>query len=407
MISVLVVDDDSSKRERAIALLEDSLGASNLRHASAISASAAVHMLESDEFDLLILDLNLPIREDEPPTPEGGIKLLRQIVRAGVRLRRPRYILGLTAYANLAGTFAAEFRAETWQVVKYDAQTTAWQESIRNLATHILETKLSRGGLCYDQDLAIVCALQSVELEAVLSLPANWEITRIHGDDTIYHRGTFANDKHSVHVVAAAAVEMGTAAAACLTMKTIVAFRPRYVAHCGIAAGTTGAFGDILIADQSWDYGAGKIKATDSDQSLFSPAPNYIPIDAELKEKLQYFKTHRRDILDRIRSSAPMGAPQQALQAHLGPVATGAAVVEDEEVIRSIMRLNRKVVGVEMETYGVYLACRTAAEPKPKCFAAKSVCDFGKPPKTDEYQRYAAYTSARFTYEFALAHLAS
>ena len=66
---------------------------------------------------------------------------------------------------------------------------------------------------------------------------------------------------------------------------------------------------------------------------------------------------------------------------------------------------NRKVIAIEMEAYGVYLACRTSATPRPKCFAAKAVCDFGTPPKTDEHQRYAAYTSASFIYEFALDQL--
>jgi hypothetical protein len=30
----------------------------------------------------------------------------------------------------------------------------------------------------------------------------------------------------------------------------------------------------------------------------------------------------------------------------------------------------------------------------------KSICDFGDKEKTDEYQRYAAYTSANFVWEF-------
>jgi hypothetical protein len=58
-----------------------------------------------------------------------------------------------------------------------------------------------------------------------------------------------------------------------------------------------------------------------------------------------------------------------------------------------------------METYGVYLACRLCTQPRPLAIAAKSVCDFGAPPKTNEYQRYAAFTSANFIYEFALDQL--
>jgi len=58
-----------------------------------------------------------------------------------------------------------------------------------------------------------------------------------------------------------------------------------------------------------------------------------------------------------------------------------------------------------METYGVFMACRVSTSPQPIPISAKSVCDFGIHPKTDEYQRYAAYTSANFIYEFALDQL--
>jgi hypothetical protein len=36
----------------------------------------------------------------------------------------------------------------------------------------------------------------------------------------------------------------------------------------------------------------------------------------------------------------------------------------------------------------------------------KSVCDFGDEDKSDDWQSYAAFTSATFLYEFALNELA-
>lgn len=97
---------------------------------------------------------------------------------------------------------------------------------------------------------------------------------------------------------------------------------------------------------------------------------------------------------------------QTALRAVVGPMASGAAVIEHEGKIQEIKERNRKVIGVEMETYGVYLAARVAPEPRPLVFSVKSVCDFAKPPKTDEHQRYAAFTSARFIFDFFLEQLA-
>lgn len=76
-------------------------------------------------------------------------------------------------------------------------------------------------------------------------------------------------------------------------------------------------------------------------------------------------------------------------------------------MVESIMAHNRKLIGLEMETYGIFLAGRLCVEPRPIAISAKSVCDFGVPPKTDEFQRYAAFTSANFIYEFALDQLSS
>ena len=53
---------------------------------------------------------------------------------------------------------------------------------------------------------------------------------------------------------------MGMASAASLTTRAILAMRPKLVAMTGICAGRTQktSLGDIIIADQVYDYTAGK-----------------------------------------------------------------------------------------------------------------------------------------------------
>jgi nucleoside phosphorylase len=80
-------------------------------------------------------------------------------------------------------------------------------------------------------------------------------------------------------------------------------------------------------------------------------------------------------------------------------------VVSSRTVINRIVRQHRKLVGVDMEAYGVLLASELAPGPRPQAFCVKSISDFGDRKKGDAYQKYAAYTSASFLYEFALAHL--
>ena len=47
--------------------------------------------------------------------------------------------------------------------------------------------------------------------------------------------------------------------------------------------------------------------------------------------------------------------------------------------------------------YAVVYAANHASDPKPIPIIAKSVCDFADSSKSDDYQRFAAYSSCEFT----------
>ena len=50
--------------------------------------------------DLLILDINIPMRVDSPPKRNGGISLLNKISRDPI-IKRPSHIVGLTEYNDI------------------------------------------------------------------------------------------------------------------------------------------------------------------------------------------------------------------------------------------------------------------------------------------------------------------
>ena len=58
-------------------------------------------------------------------------------------------------------------------------------------------------------------------------------------------------------------------------------------------------------------------------------------------------------------------------------------------------RIGEKLIGVEMETYGVYRAIYESPEPKPRAVSFKAVCDFAAA-KSDSWQEYAAFMAAEF-----------
>ena len=97
----------------------------------------------------------------------------------------------------------------------------------------------------------------------------------------------------------------------------------------------------------------------------------------------------------------PAPAPDTELRIHLGPLASGAAVLADSKVSERLLSLHRKLLGIDMETYGVFCAASEASVPRPQPLVIKGICDFADEEKGDDLQRYAAYTSACVLARFA------
>ncbi len=72
----------------------------------------------------------------------------------------------------------------------------------------------------------------------------------------------------------------------------------------------------------------------------------------------------------------------------------------------NFIRNNRKLIGIDMEIYGLFYAAKSFAYlNKPIAFAVKSLSDFADHSKNDKYRMYAAHTSAQFIYQFILTKL--
>ncbi|MBN8625959.1 MAG: response regulator [Planctomycetes bacterium] len=407
MISVLIVEDDKSKRAKIVNAISAGDFKSEIHIVEAASVATAAANLEQSHFDLMILDVQLPKRDNESAHPENGAELLRQ-VQVRSTFHRPTHIVGLTGYGDVFDRYSQQFAEFNWTLLLYDNTSDGWQRRLSARLEYIRAGKEIEQNKDYQSDLGIVVALEDVELRAVLALDAGWERHRVAGDDTIYYTGQFKSKEKSLTVVAAAAIQMGMPASTALAVKMCSAFRPRYLAMTGIAAGVKGAFGDVMIADKAWDYGSGKNKLIEMDggelSPKFEPAPTAIPLDPDLIAKIGAFR--RNDQITRQIEARWTGdrAPEK-LATHYGPIASGASVLENPSMVEAIKNQDRKLIGVEMEAYGIFLAARICPAPRPKAIVMKSISDFANPRKDDRWQFYAAFTSAQYLYEFSLAEL--
>lgn len=407
MIRILILDDDKAKTDRILEVIrtipeippDDVFAVQDL-----IQARDACHR---QLYDLLILDLQLPNRIGDTPQDMAGCEFIKELNNS-TTLFRPYHIIGLTAYENILNNADPFFEDELWRVIKYDATTSNWRRQLTSKLQYLVTSKkalLKADSTRYIYDLGIVTALHVPELQSILDLPAEWAEVKQPNDPTIYYKGRFKDDKTQISVIAACAQQMGMPAAAVLSTKLIEQFRPRYLAMTGIAAAVkdrAANLGDILIADQSWDYESGKHKIVENKQ-VFEPDPRSIPLRVDIKERLSHLKAQNSFLAD-IQNNWRGGCPKGPLQVHIGPVASGSAVVQDESIIAHIKTHSRKLIGLDMETYGVFFAAENSTLPRPIALSIKSVCDFADKAKSDDHQAYASFTSAQYLYRLALAH---
>jgi nucleoside phosphorylase len=407
MIQILIIDDNPQKTENVKKTLCEVPEIQSNNVDVAEDLISARDIIRGKQYDLLILDLKIPNRKGDDPNGGGGIDFIKELNRSQTLLR-PFHILGLTEYEDAALLANPIFDHELWRIILYDPSSVNWKLQLQAKVKYLVKSKMdlsSPSNVPYLYDIAILCALPRVELKSILTLPAKWSEENYPNDSTIYNTGVFKDkdDGDGISVVAASMPQMGMTAAAVLAMKLINRFRPRYLAITGIAAGVEGSdaqLGDIVVADSSWDYESGKHKLTDAGP-VFSPDPQSLPLQLDLKEKLLRTQS-KGEFIHEIVQMWPGAKPKSTPQMFVGPFASGAAVVQNPDVIKAIQSHSRKVIGIDMETYGVFYAAENCTKPRPIAISVKAISDFANPQKSDDFQAYAAFVSANYLYRLTM-----
>lgn len=398
-MNVLLIEDNDEKAAKVTSVLNSAANSPHIVRAK--SFRSGIRELEAHLFDLLVLDMVLPVRDGEEAVTDGGAKVISEI-DDGSFCNRPAHIVCLTAYESIIDSFKNEASKRLVHIVLYNETSSEWSAALSHKAQQI-NNRMAEANLFpedYHIDLAIVTSSPAAELTHILKLPG-FQGEFHHRDSLHYYRSNWVRSGNkSISVIACAAPSMGMTAAALTTSKVINRWRPKYLVMTGIAAGTKQdqRFGDILIAESTYDYGSGKITETSSGDKIFTPSFKQIQMDTSLFALIQRWEREQLEV-DTIRRGWNPPEPN-CPRVIVGVLASGAAVVQSKDLVTDILNRSRKVVGLEMEAFGVMHAVMLASTPQPKVMVVKSVSDFADSAKNDVWQQYAAYTSARFIYEF-------
>ena len=413
MLRILLIDDDAGK----VSQYQDLLGTFDEINPRFVDVATcieqATELVSNNQYDLAVLDLFIPIRFGDDPSPDNAVTFLKDL-NSDVDLRMPYNIVGITRWKDADPKYRDFFDSYLLAYIIYDNTQDDWRIKLKNKLDFLLKAEKSvRNQEVYDYDVAIVNAL-AAENEKVKAAfgKDGWEVESIPSDkSTTFYTKVVTNEKgEQIRVVTCHALQMASTASSSLTTKLLYYFRPRYLFMTGIAAAVErneANLGDILVASKVLDGASGKIKTDEEGNDVFYPDYHELPLDPDVQAIMSRLKDDRR-LLNAIEEAYQYkaGKPNTRLQVHIGPIASVPAVLSSKEEVQKIKAHCRKLLGVEMEGYGVFHAASTSAHPRPEyTVLLKSVSDYADPKKSDDFQDYAMYTSAELAKHIIMKEL--
>jgi nucleoside phosphorylase len=392
-VKVLIVDDlDSKAHELKLWILNFEQGADVVR---VENAHAGFRALTQDKFDLVLLDLVVPLTAGAIPSEEASVWFVKEVQRKVSDQLFP-LIVGTTMYADSLGRLALVFGHHLWSIIYVNENDSRWRQQLsyavrfaRSKSADV-RTARSSGEKC---DVAVVTALRYPEFTEAVDAFGGGDQLVVQETSESWLR---CNIEHSggkrFSVVLACADEMGMCAMSALVTRLCLMCAPTYLVLSGIMGGNAARVGisDLVLIEETWDCRAGKL------------TENGLQPDTKSQRCTFRLANAARAVLDEdalidIWRNSKGVKPQQFPRLHVGAVACSPAVIAHDEAFSDLEQQKRKVLGVEMEAFGCYDAVHRLGNLAPEVLCLKSVCDLGDKSKADEYQRFCAYVAARAT----------
>ncbi len=126
-MNILIVDDSNEKLAN-IATAIHSISEEFTIDTASDHISALRRIIEN-KYDLVIIDLLLPLRYGEQPSPDGGKNLLKEVNRNS-NVKTPTFIIALTQYPEYKTNFS-----NIWPLLLYNYDD--WEQTILQIVKHI------------------------------------------------------------------------------------------------------------------------------------------------------------------------------------------------------------------------------------------------------------------------------
>jgi nucleoside phosphorylase len=389
MVDVLIIDDDVKRARLLNCAIRDEVestdGVANICCVS--SAADGRNLMSSRMFDIVVLDIVLPVYKAGVAREGGGLALVEELFNTDI-LHRPRFMVGVSAHRDSAARARELFEEVIWNVIFIDTASNEWVDRLKAVAKHAALTCRSNSRQLEKLDAIWITALRDPELEAVIQPTCEW--AKVEPIGALPTHFVSKGERQGPSVAALSCSTMGNVEAAILTQAAIDAYSPDMAVLSGICGGVGSdvRLGDILVARDVWDWQGGKF----TDQG-FVPDINVVNSSRALVDKANELRCDSA-WLSEVWRSFKGAKPEHPPKIHIGAIASGSLVVASSEISAEISERKRKTVGIEMEAFGFQYACQRHDRKTIEFITVKGVCDLADSEKNDDYQAYAAYISA-------------
>ncbi|WP_299896776.1 hypothetical protein [uncultured Aquimarina sp.] len=140
MIKVLVVDDNNDKLKK---IKESIINNHTIDESYIHSASCkkdASRYLYKERYDLMILDLVLPVEDGGESLAKNGINFLDEIL-INPSIKPPIHIVGMSGFKDEVADAHEHFTSKLWNIIDYEETSTIWSDKLNSIIFHLVKIR--------------------------------------------------------------------------------------------------------------------------------------------------------------------------------------------------------------------------------------------------------------------------
>ncbi|GEM_PF-2873730 len=394
-MKILVIHDRADARDEVVRVCQEA--APDAVVSVATDYVSARRELGRDLFDVAVVDLTLPHRSGkDEPSYHRAAALLQELLDLD-DLHAPGDIIGITHDPAALSTVNVDVGQHLMAVIS-ELANTDWRTLLADRIAYIQRARQARSRSIsqhYDVDVCILTALDK-ERQPFRSLLEVAPEPLVDGAERFLFTDKEGVSRRGVLVSIGRAGQPRAAAHAQIMLNL---FRPRYLMMSGICGGVKGKvkIGDVVIFESSIDWDYGKWKTPKDQTAKFHSRPEPLSIKEQschgaLREIVQAGGEGLLAIHERVKTLHDFA--KRLPIPHMGPCASGSAVIGSQEIIDRIANLNDTIIGVDMESYGLYAAKAVTNVVKPQVLCIKAVSDYCDGSKNDRWHAPCCLLSA-------------